>query len=60
LRDWAAENPDEVLLVHQTAGDRALHELLKQERELGHQVRSARRYKKSPDELASLLAEVPF
>jgi uroporphyrinogen-III synthase len=58
--EWAAENPDEVLLVQQAEADKALHELLKQERELGRSVRSARRYKKSPAELAKLLADVPF
>lgn len=58
--EWAEENPDEVLQVQQAEADRALHELLKQERELGRNVRDARRYKKSPKELARLLAEVPF
>ncbi len=58
--EWAAENPDEVLLVQQAEADKALHELLKQERELGRTVRSASRYKKPTAELAKLLAEVPF
>lgn len=58
--EWAAENPDEVLLVQQAEADKALHELLKQERELGRSMRVAARYKKSPAELAKLLADVPF
>lgn len=58
--EWAEENPDEVLLVQQAEADRALHELLKQERELGRSVRDGRRYKKSPRDLERLLAEVPF
>jgi len=58
--EWAEENPDEVLQVQQAEADKALHELLKQERELGRNVRDARRYKKSPAELAELLALVPF
>jgi len=58
--DWAEENPDEILRVQQAEADSALRELLKQQRELGRTVRNARRYKQSPEELAKLLAEVPF
>jgi hypothetical protein len=58
--EWAEENPDEVLAVQQAEADRALHELLKQERELGRNFRKTSRYKKSPAELARLLADVPF
>jgi len=57
---WAEENPDEVIAVQQAEADRALHELLKQERELGRSARSARRYRQTPEELAKALAEVPF
>jgi hypothetical protein len=58
--EWAAENPDEVLLVQQAEADKALYELLKQERELGRTMRAGTRYKKSPTELAKLLEGVPF
>jgi hypothetical protein len=58
--EWAAENPDEVLLVQQAEADKALHELLKQERDMGRRLRNARRYKQSPEELSRLLADVPF
>jgi hypothetical protein len=58
--EWAAENPDEVLLVQQAEADKALHDLLKQEREMGRSMRAGTRYKKSPVELAKLLADVPF
>lgn len=58
--EWAAENPDEVLLVQEAAADRALHELLKQERDLGRTMRSGSRYKSSASELEKLLADVPF
>ncbi len=58
--EWAAENPDQVLEVQQAEADRALKELLKQERELGRSVRSGRRYARGPDALKELLAGVPF
>jgi molybdenum-dependent DNA-binding transcriptional regulator ModE len=58
--EWAEENPDEILLVQQSEADRGLRELLKQQRELGRDVRNARRYKQTPEELAQLLAAVPF
>lgn len=58
--EWAAENPDEVLLVQEAEADKALQELLKQEREMGRNMRAGSRYKRSPEELARLLAEVPF
>jgi hypothetical protein len=58
--EWAAENPDEVLLVQQSEADKALHELLRQEREIDRSMRSHARYKKPPAELARLLADVPF
>jgi hypothetical protein len=57
---WAEENPDEVIAIQQAEADRALKELLKQERELGRSVRSTTRYRQSPAELARLLADVPF
>jgi hypothetical protein len=58
--EWAAENPDEVLLVQQAEADKALHELLKQERNLARSMRSDSRYKRSVPDLEKLLAEVPF
>ena len=58
--EWAAENPDEVLLVQQAEADKALHDLLKQEREMGRTMRAGSRYKKSAAELSKLLADVPF
>jgi hypothetical protein len=58
--DWAEENPDEILAVQQSVADKALREMLKQQRELGRTVRSTTRYKQSPEQLAELLAGVPF
>jgi hypothetical protein len=58
--EWAEENPDEILAVQQAEADRGLRELIKQQRELGRSVRNARRYKQTPEELARLLAAVPF
>jgi hypothetical protein len=58
--EWAEENPGEVLAVQQAEADKALHDLLKQEREFGREVRRGARYKKAPADLAKLLAEVPF
>lgn len=58
--EWAEENPDEILAVQQNQADKALRELLKQQRELGRTVRNTRRYKQTPEELAELLAAVPF
>ena len=54
MLECAGENPDEVLLVQQAEADKALRELLKQERELGRTMRAGTRYKKSPTELAKL------
>src|SRR5881394_458533 len=42
--DWAEENPDEIIAVQQAAADEGLRELLRQQRELGRTVRSAKRY----------------
>jgi mRNA-degrading endonuclease toxin of MazEF toxin-antitoxin module len=58
--DWAEENPDEIIAVQQSVADKALREMLKQQRELGRTVRSTTRYKQTPEELAELLASVPF
>jgi hypothetical protein len=58
--EWAEENPDEILVMQQAEADRALKELLRQQRDLGRTVRSAGRYKRTPADLARLLAEVPF
>lgn len=58
--EWAEENPDEILSVQQAKADRDLREMLKQQRELGRTVRNTRRYKQTPEELAELLAGVPF
>lgn len=58
--EWAEENPDEILAVQQAAADRDLKTLLKQQRELGKDVRKAGRYKQSPEALEKILAGVPF
>lgn len=58
--EWAEENPDEIIGVQQAQADKELRLLLRQQRELGRSVRSARRYKATPEELAELLAGVPF
>lgn len=58
--EWAEENPDELIAIQQAEADRALKELLKEQRELDRTVRSAKRYQQSPEELARLLADVPF
>jgi hypothetical protein len=49
-----------VLVVQEVEADKAINELLRKERDLARRLRSTRRYKHSPDELARLLAEVPF
>ena len=58
--EWAEENPDEVLAAQQTEADRALKDLIKQQHELERTVRNPGRYERTPEELAQLLAEVPF
>lgn len=58
--EWAEENPDEILAVQQGEADEYLAKLVREQREMGRTVRNARRYKQSPDELAKLLAGVPF
>ena len=58
--EWAAENPDEVLAMQQAEADRALKELIKQQHELERTVRNSHRYKKTPEQLAQLLSDVPF
>ena len=58
--EWAEENPDELVAIQQAEADRALKELLKEQRELDRTVRSAKRYHQSPEELARLLADLPF
>jgi len=58
--EWAEENPDEILAVQQADADQYLKELLAQQREHGRTVRKAERYRQEPEELARLLAEVPF
>jgi hypothetical protein len=47
------------LLVQQAEADKALHELLRQQGAFKRNVKNAKRYTKSPRELARLLAEVP-
>ncbi len=58
--EWAEENPDEIIAVQQAEADQYLKDLIKHHRELGRSVRKADRYEKTPEELAELLAEVPF
>lgn len=58
--EWAEENPDEVVAIQQAEADRALKELMKQQHELERTVRHPKRYRRSPEELARLLSDVPF
>jgi hypothetical protein len=58
--EWAEEDPDEVLAVQPAEADRALKDLLRQERRFGSAVRGGTRYRGAPEELAKLLAGVPF
>lgn len=57
---WAEENPDEVVAIQQAEADRALKELIKQQHELERTVRQPKRYRRTPEELARLLSDVPF
>lgn len=58
--EWAEENPDEILAVQEAKAEQYLSELVKQQRELGRNVRKAGRYQSTPEELEALLAGVPF
>lgn len=58
--EWAEENPEEILAVQETQAEQYLRGLLKQQRELGRNVRKAGRYKQTPEELEQLLSAVPF
>ncbi len=58
--EWAEENPDEILAVQEVQAEQYLKDLVKQQRELGRNVRKADRYKQPPETLRKLLAGVPF
>lgn len=59
--EWAAEHTSEVYAIQEADAVRALEQLEREERRLAGQVKKATRYrKKSPEELAKLLADVPF
>ncbi|HXJ69866.1 MAG TPA: hypothetical protein VNM39_13230 [Verrucomicrobiae bacterium] len=58
--EWAEENPEEILAVQEVAAEKYLRDLMRQQREHGRSMRKAGRYSQSPEELAELLAAVPF
>lgn len=59
--EWAHDHPGDVYAVQEADAERALVELEQEERRLAREVKKAGRYKKrSPEELAELLAAVPF
>ena len=59
--EWAQEHAGEVYAIQEADAERALLELEKEERRLSRELKKAGRYKKrSPEELAELLAAVPF
>jgi hypothetical protein len=58
--EWAEENPDEILAVQEVAAEAYLKKLVKDQREHGRAMRKTGRYSQSPEELAELLAAVPF
>jgi hypothetical protein len=59
--EWAAEHPSDVYQIQEADTERALVELEREERRMAKDVKKADRYRKrSPDELAEMLAAVPF
>ena len=58
--EWAEENPEEILAVQEVAAEAYLKKLQKEQREHGKTVRKSGRYSQTPEELAELLAAVPF
>jgi molybdenum-dependent DNA-binding transcriptional regulator ModE len=58
--EWAEENPEEILTVQQADADAYLRQLMKEQREMGRNVRNAKRYQQNPEQLAELLKAVPF
>ena len=58
--EWAEENPEEILAVQEVAAEKYLRGLMKEQREHGRTMRKAGRYSQSAEELAELLAAVPF
>jgi hypothetical protein len=59
--EWAAENAPDVYQIQEADTERALVELEKEERRMAKDVQKATRYRKhSPEQLAELLAAVPF
>lgn len=59
--EWAHEHSGEVYAIQEADAERALLELEREERRLSRDVKNARRFKRrSPEELAGMLAPVPF
>ncbi|HEY2405577.1 MAG TPA: hypothetical protein VGI10_06230 [Polyangiaceae bacterium] len=58
--EWAEENPEEILAVHEVAAEQYLRGLMKEQREHGRTMRKAGRYAQDPEAVAELLAGVPF
>jgi hypothetical protein len=59
--EWAAEHPSDVYQIQEADTERALVELEKEERRMAKDVAKSTRYRKrSSEELAEMLAAVPF
>jgi len=59
--EWAHDHSADVYAIQEADAERALLELEQEERRLSREMKKAGRYKKrSPEELAELLAAVPF
>jgi hypothetical protein len=59
--EWAHDHPSDVYTIQEADAERALVELEREERRLSREVKKTGRYRKrSPEELAEMLAAVPF
>ena len=59
--EWAAEHSGEVYAIQEADAERALVELEKEERRLSRELKKTGRFaKRSPEQLAEMLAAVPF
>ena len=59
--EWAAEHQGEVYEIQEADAERALRVLEQEERRMSRELKKAGRYRKhSPEELAEMLAAVPF
>ena len=59
--EWAQEHSGEVYAIQEADAERALVELEREERRLSRDMKKAGRYRRrSPEELAGMLAAVPF